>query len=481
MDPTKNTIPENVKTIHLIAACGTAMGALAVMLKSMGFQVTGSDQHVYPPMSTFLRDHGVSLWEGFDPEHLAGQPDLVIVGNAVTRDNPQAVRVDDAGLNYCSMPQAVNHFVTKGKKTVIVTGTHGKTTTSSILAWILYFAGWDPSFLIGGILNNFDSNHRLGKGDYVIIEGDEYDTAFFDKGPKFLHYQPEAAIITGIEFDHADIFKDLNDVMAAFTRFVTQLPENCCLYTYRDSDNLSRLLAATSTATQDYGTNTKATWHLANIVHHQRGETECDIFNNNHYLGKFKTQMVGIHNLLNTLAALAAADGLGIPFKEIVQALEKFAGIKRRQEIRGIKNGITVIDDFAHHPTAVIETTRAVRDRYPDGRLFAVFEPRTHTSMRNVFQERYAGAFNAADIICIRAPSMLHKVPRNIQMSSQKLVDDLVGQHKDARHFTETAHIIDFVSKTATSGDVILIMSNGGFDNIHQRLLERLSSSGQSF
>lgn len=473
MDPNKNQIPPNVKTIHLIAVCGTGMGALAVMLKDLGYQVTGSDQHVYPPMSTFLRDHGILLREGFDPSHLDAHPDLVIVGNAVTRDNPQALRVAEAGLFYCSMPQAVNHFVTTDKKTLIVTGTHGKTTTSSILAWLLYSAGLDPSFLIGGILQNFNSNHRLGNGDYIVIEGDEYDTAFFDKGPKFLHYRPQAAIITGIEFDHADIFNDLNHVLSAFSRFLDGLPEACRLYAFDGNNNAMRLLKDRPVAVQTYGFQADSTWRLGK-TRFDNDWTAFEIFKENMSYGWYRTQMAGHHNLLNTLAAVAIADQLGTAPDTIADALTSFTGIRRRQEIRGIKNSITVIDDFAHHPTAVVETISAIRGRYPKNRLIAVFEPRTHTSMRKVFQKTYTRAFDLADIICIRSPSMLHKVPQNQQLSSQKLVDDLILRKKEARHFSRTGKIIDYIVTTATPGDVILIMSNGGFDNIHERLLERL-------
>ncbi len=267
--------------------------------------------------------------------------------------------------------------------------------------------------------------------------------------------------------------------MAAFSRFITNVPTNCRLYTFRENENLSQLLSTTSTDSHDYGTSADAVWHLANIYHFAN-ETECEVYQNNHRLGVFRTEMVGRHNYLNALAAVAVANDLGVSFDTITRALKEFKGIKRRQEIRGIIKGIIVIDDFAHHPTAVIETTQAVKQRYPLGRLFAVFEPRTHTSMRKVFQERYAGAFTAADIVCIRSPSMLHKVPQEIQISSKKLVNDLVRQHKDAHHFTDTSQIINYIAKTAVSGDVILIMSNGGFDNIHQRLLEQLSSGKPS-
>jgi len=474
MDPNKNQIPQNVKTIHLIAICGTGMAALAVMLKDLGYQVTGSDRNVYPPMSTFLIDHRIPVIEGFDSANLDGHPDLVIVGNAITRDNPEAVRLDELDLFYCSMPQAVNHFLANNKKALIVTGTHGKTTTSSLLAWLLYAAGLDPSFMIGGILQNFNSNHRLGSGEFVVIEGDEYDTAFFDKGPKFLHYRPHSAIITGVEFDHADIFTDLSHVMDAFGRFLNGLPDHCQVFAFDGDKNTARFIETRPAIVKKYGLQPGSVWRLGSTAI-ENGWNNFEVFKGSSVFGRFRIRMAGRHNLLNTLAAVAVADQLGITPTVIADALERFAGIRRRQEVRGIKNNITVIDDFAHHPTAVAETIGAIRSHYPAGRLLAVFEPRTHTSMRSVFQKTYSEVFDSADIICIRAPSLLHKVPPDQQFSSQKLVDDLIRRKKDAHHFSTTGKIIDYLVGTAASGDIVLVMSNGGFDNIHERLLKRLS------
>ena len=473
MDPNKNQIPSNVKTIHLIAVCGTGMGALAVMLKDLGYQVTGSDRNIYPPMSTFLIDHGIAIIEGFDPANLDKPPDLVIVGNVITRDNPEAMGVAELGLYYCSMPQAVNHFLTHNKKALVVAGTHGKTTTSSLLAWLLYAAGLDPSFMIGGILQNFSSNHRLGNGEFVVIEGDEYDTAFFDKGPNYLHYRPHTAIITGVEFDHADIFIDLDHVISAFRRFLERMPNHCQVFAFDGDENTTRLIDARPTIVKKYGLQTDSAWHLGSTTI-ENGWNDFEIFKGTSLFGRFRTRMAGRHNLLNTLAAVAVADHLGIRPTVIANALCTFTGIRRRQEVRGIKNNITVIDDFAHHPTAVAETTAAIRGHYPKGRLIAVFEPRTNTSMRNIFQKVYSEVFDSADIICIRTPSLLHKVPSNQQFSSQKLVNDLIHRKKDAHHFSTTDKIIDYIVNIAASGDVVLVMSNGGFDNIHDRLLKRL-------
>ncbi|MDO9263512.1 MAG: UDP-N-acetylmuramate:L-alanyl-gamma-D-glutamyl-meso-diaminopimelate ligase [Desulfosalsimonadaceae bacterium] len=468
-----NAIPANVRKIHIIAVCGTGMGALACMLKDLGYTVTGSDANVYPPMSTFLISKGVSIFEGFDQTHLDYGPDLVVVGNAVRKDNPEAVHTMNMGLHYCSMPQALNHFVVGDKKALVVAGTHGKTTTSAMLAWILQVAGLDPSFMIGGILQNFDGNYRLGKGGYVVLEGDEYDTAFFDKGSKFLHFDPYVAILTSVEFDHADIFDDLAHVKRAFDRFIDKMSPDQLLVAWDNDQNIDDLTAGKRMRLQRYGVREDSCWRIeqASI----EPPWNCfEVSQNGQKFGEFKTRVPGEHNRLNALAAIAAASRLGISSEAIAEAFETFAGVKRRQEVRGVKNGVTVMDDFAHHPTAVRETIRAVRPFYPDGRLIAVFEPRTNTSMRDVFQDAYPEAFDLADIICIRQPPMLSKIPEGHRFSSEQLVADLKKKNRDAYYFPDTDAIIKFLSNTAKTGDVILVMSNGGFDGIHDRLLKAL-------
>jgi len=470
---TLNSIPENVRTVHLIAVCGTGMGALACMLKDMGYAVTGSDANVYPPMSTFLETKGVSIFEGFDAQNLAYGPDLVVVGNAVRKEKPEAVKMFEMGLNYCSMPQALNRFMVADNKTILVTGTHGKTTTASIIAWILQKAGLDPSFMIGGILQNFGGNYRLGQGCYVVLEGDEYDTAFFDKRSKFVHFDPHIAILTSVEFDHADIFEDINHVKRVFDGFVGQLSENSALIAHDNDEIIDELVAGKKVAVNRYGMKSASQWQIDNAS--VKPPWNCfDIICNGVPYGRFKTKLVGAHNRLNVVAAVAAADKLGIHLHVIADALETYSGVKRRQEIRGIANGVTVIDDFAHHPTAVRETIAAVRPFYPGGRLIAVFEPRTNTSMRNIFQDDYAAAFDMADMICIRKPPLLKKIPEGARFSSKQLVADITARGKDARYFSDTDTIINFLVDTVKNKDVVLIMSNGGFDNIHERLLERL-------
>ncbi len=473
MNLEKNTISSNVQSIHLTAVCGTGMGALACMLKDLGFGVTGSDNAVYPPMSTFLEKKGIQVFNGFDPKNLAHRPDLVVVGNAVRRDNPEAVAMREMGLHFCSMPQALNHFVAKGKKVILVAGTHGKTTTSSIAAWVLTEAGLNPSFFIGGILTNFDSNYRLGRGDYIVIEGDEYDTAYFDKGPKFLHFDPHAAILTGIEFDHADIFRDLDHVTEAFDRLVSRVSVDHTLVAHDDNTIVDRLVAKAPCRVKRYGRKETSSWRLGGISV-KPPDTDFEVQKEQKHYGWFKTRLVGEHNLSNLLSVIAVADGLDIPVEKTRAAVFSFSGVKRRQEVRGVKNGITVMDDFAHHPTAVRETIRAVKPFYPDGRLIAVFEPRTNTSMRSVFQAVYPESFDEADIICIRKPPLLNKIPEGERFSSEKLTTALKKKGKDAHYFEDTDAIIDFLCQNAVQNDLILIMSNGGFDNIHEKLLKKL-------
>ncbi|MBF0200170.1 MAG: UDP-N-acetylmuramate:L-alanyl-gamma-D-glutamyl-meso-diaminopimelate ligase [Desulfamplus sp.] len=477
-----NYIPWDIHGIHLIAACGTGMGALASMLRDMGFRVTGSDHNVYPPMSSFLMDKGITLFDGYRPENIEGSPDLVIIGNAVSRGNAEAEAVLEKGIPYCSMPQAINHFLGHGKKKIVVTGTHGKTTTASIIAHILNFAGLDPSFMIGGILKGFDSNYRIGKGPWMVIEGDEYDTAFFDKGPKFMHYPPDVAVITGVEFDHADIFRDIAHIKDYFRTFVEKIHPNSLILSSAQGNTLADILPAAKCRVEWYGADTVSGADTINPPLQWSFDTPCidsgrTVFAlstpEKHSL-TVTIPLMGRHNILNTLGAFGAAKEAGISQELIVDALPSFQGIRRRQDIRGVKNGITVMDDFAHHPSAVRETISAVKPFFPDGRVIAVFEPRTNSSMRNVFQDQYAASFDDADIVCIRKPSLLAKIPEGERISTEKMVLDIKKRGIDAHCFEDTASIIDFVVNIAVPRDVVLVMSNGGFDNIHMKILEHL-------
>jgi len=468
-----NRIPADVHRIHLIAACGTGMAALAAALKELGFDVAGSDRNVYPPMSTFLAEKGIPVHDGFRPENLTPPPDLVVVGNAVSRDNPEVQQMIAAGLSFCSMPQAVNHFLLADRRAIVITGTHGKTTTAALMSWVLHSAGLDPGFFIGGILRDFDSNYRLGSGSFMVLEGDEYDTAFFDKGPKFLHYRPAIAVLTSVEFDHADIFRDLDHIRGAFDAFLENIPSESLLLAFDGDRNVAALISRRPFRIQTCGRHGGAFWQLADIAIDPPWTT-FRVTRQGRPHAAFRTRMMGEHNLKNALAVIAAAHDLDVSLPAVQKALETFAGVRRRQETRGVKHGVTVIDDFAHHPTAVRETLRAVKPFAAPGRLIAVFEPRTNTSMRAVFQDVYPAAFDAADLVCVRQPPLLKKIPPDQRFSSAQLVEDLKKKGKQADYFTDTDGIIAFLSKEAVAGDVILIMSNGGFDNIHTRLLDRL-------
>ncbi len=461
--------------MHLIAACGTAMGALACLLKEMGIAVTGSDHNVYPPMSTYLKSRGIAVAEGFDPSHVEYGPDLVVVGNAVKKDNPEVGRAMEKGLAYCSLPQAVNHFLKGSRKAVLVLGTHGKTTTAAMIAWLLEHAGLSPGFMIGGVLNNFGGNYQLGSGGHVVLEADEYDTAFFDKQPKFMHYDPAVAVLTGVEFDHADIYGDMAQVEAAFDRFLARMHPDSLLIAYDNDPRIDALLSGKPMRVLRYGSAAQSHWRLDSFSVEPPWtllEPSCAGTSR----GRMRARFAGMHNAYNALAALAVCHELQIPTDTAAAGLERFEGVRRRQELRGVRNGVAVIDDFAHHPTAVRETVQAVRPFYPEGRLIAVFEPRTNTSMRRVFQDVYPSAFDGADLVCIRKPPLLSKIPEGERFCSRQLVADICARGRDARYFADTGPIVSFLAESARPGDCILVMSNGGFDNIHERLLDALAA-----
>ncbi len=466
-------MPEPCQHIHLVAACGTGMGTLACILKEMGYKVTGSDQNVYPPMSDFLAASGIQLYAGYDAANIPegqGAPDLVIIGNAVSKDNPEAQAVMERKIPYLSMPQAVNRFIAHDKKIILVTGTHGKTTTSSIMAHLLETAGLSPSFMVGGILRDFNSSFKIGTGEYMVIEGDEYDTAFFDKGPKFMHYDPFITIMTGIEFDHADIFRDLSHIESVFKTFVEKIRDTSHIIACRENETLMQVLADAGARAETYGDG--GGWHFSD-QDSQPGTTRA-IIEGPGTRFQVKTALPGRHNLLNILACTAAARRLGISDEVIQKGLASFSGVKRRQEIRGCVRGITVMDDFAHHPTAVRETVAAVKPFYPDGRIVAVFEPRTNTSMRHFFQDLYPQAFDLADLVCICDPCVKKAIPEEERFSTQTLVSDIEKRGKKACHFKTADAVLEYLIQELKERDLVLIMSNGGFDNLHARLLEKL-------
>jgi UDP-N-acetylmuramate: L-alanyl-gamma-D-glutamyl-meso-diaminopimelate ligase len=466
---------------HLIGICGTAMASLAGMLQARGHHVTGSDKDVYPPMSTMLQSLGINVAQGFKREHLTPAPDCVIVGNAIPRGNPEVEETLRRKLLYRSQAEVVKEEFIRGRHSLAVAGTHGKTTTTSIASWVMDQGGLNPSFLIGGVAQNFGSSFRVTDSDYFIIEADEYDTAYFDKGPKFMHYLPELGIVNNIEFDHADIYADLEAVKLAFRRFMNLVPENGRLIAGWDSPNVRKVVESFGerlfTRVETFGTDSSAKWQVRN-ADFSEGLSRFEVFCENQSWGEFQTPLLGEFNLLNCLAVIIAADAWGVSRENIEGALVSFQNVKRRAEVRGEERGVVVIDDFAHHPTAVRETLRALRARYKDRRLIAVFEPRSWSSRLAVFQEDYANAFAAADYVVIAAVFDSQKVTeKGRALDTSELIDAISRQGKPALALPGADQIVAHLAPELRSGDVVAIMSNGGFGGIHEKILTTLQSS----
>ncbi|HZJ43063.1 MAG TPA: UDP-N-acetylmuramate:L-alanyl-gamma-D-glutamyl-meso-diaminopimelate ligase [Pyrinomonadaceae bacterium] len=463
---------------HLIGICGTAMASLAGMLQARGHLVTGSDQNVYPPMSTMLESLGIRVMQGYKSEHLTETPDCVVVGNAIPRGNPEVEEALNRKLLYRSQAEIVKEEFIRGRHSLAVAGTHGKTTTTSIASWVMDQGGLDPTFLIGGVAQNFGTSFRVTESDYFIIEADEYDTAYFDKGPKFMHYLPELAIVNNIEFDHADIYPDLNAVKLAFRRFMNLVPANGRLIAGWDSPNVRAVVESMGkrlfTTVETFGTTSEAKWQIRE-PRFGAGLSAFKVFREGEFWGEFRTPLLGEFNLLNCLAVIVAADAWGVTRERISEALETFKNVKRRAEVRGEKRGITVIDDFAHHPTAVRETLRALRSRYEGRRLVAVFEPRSWSSRLSVFQKDYADAFTAADYVVIASVFDSQKVTeKGRALNTVELIEDISRQGKPAFAFADAEQILSHLTPELREGDVVAIMSNGGFGGIHEKLLAAL-------
>lgn len=463
-----------------MGVCGTGMAALAGMLKEKGFHVTGSDQNIYPPMSLFLEKLSIPILKGYDKKNLDPPPDLVIVGNVITRDNPEAVALARLGIPYLSFPQALRVFAMGTKRSIVVSGTHGKTTTSSLVAWFLEKAGMDPGFMIGGMPLNFQTNFKLAGGAYYVVEGDEYDTAFFDKGPKFLHYNPWATILTSIEFDHADIYRDLDHVVQSFRKLIRITPSDGILIAHGDDPVIAREIGKAPCPVLTYAFEGPAHWHVL-AMKDEGPLTRLTVEKAGGVSGSQKTRRIevstplyGRHNMENLLGAVALADFIGIPHQTIADAAKSFMGVKRRQEKIVEKRGICVLDDFAHHPSAVKKTIDAVKKRYKGRRLIAVFEPRSNSSRRNIFQNAYTNALDQADFIFIPEPPLMEKIPPAERFSSIGLVRDLRERGIRARYFPNTGELLEGLLGEVHPGDVVLIMSNGAFDHLHQRLADRL-------
>jgi UDP-N-acetylmuramate: L-alanyl-gamma-D-glutamyl-meso-diaminopimelate ligase len=464
------------RRIHLIGICGTGMASLAGLLQSAGHEVTGSDESVFPPMSTMLQARGIPVMEGYRAEHLDGRPDLVIVGNIATSSNAEAVAARERGIPYLSMAEAIGRLFLEGRHAMVVAGTHGKTTTSALLAWVLHAANRRPSFLVGGVLRNFDRSFDLGSGDEFVIEGDEYETAFFDKGPKFLHYRPRTAILTSVEFDHAEMYRDLEAVREAFRKFVALVPRDGRLIACADDPNAAEIAARSGAPVETYGLDEGALWR-GRALRADADGVEIEITRRGVPFLRGRTPLFGPHNLRNLLAVTAAAAGRGVPAGAIASGLASFSGVRRRQEVRGEAGGVTVLDDFAHHPTAVKLTLEGLRQQYGARRLWTIFEPRTNTTRRSVFQEDYAEAFAPADRIVVAAVDHPERAPEGERFSAERLVTDLAARGQWARYVPSVDEIVELLGREARPGDVMVIMSNGAFGGIHARLLARLAGS----
>lgn len=468
----------DVKHIHFIAICGTAMGSLAAMLKSQGYKITGSDDHIYPPMSTFLEEQSIKIYHGFSAKHLEPKPDLVIIGNAMSRGNPEVEAVLERKIPYQSLPAALKEFFIQGKYSIVVSGTHGKTTTGSLIAWLLEDAGKSPSFFIGGILKNFGQGFKIGKGNIFIIEGDEYDSAFFDKKPKFFHYLPDLVVLNNIEFDHADIYDNLDQIKLEFRRLINLIPRNGLLLAGTDNANVRELISAAYCAVQTFGLNSNWYWSAQNISYSPENTT-FDVIKRSEFFGRFSLPLSGDHNIHNALAAIGVAHFHGLTNSEIQQGLSSYKSVKKRLEIKAAIKDIIIYDDFAHHPTEVKMTIEALRLQYPDRKIWAVFEPRTATSKRKVAEEGYSQAFDAADVIIIAPLHLPEKVKEQERLSAEHLVSKIKARKKEAYYIESVNNIVNYLIDNINPHDLILIMSNGAFGGIHDLLIESIKNEQQ--
>jgi UDP-N-acetylmuramate: L-alanyl-gamma-D-glutamyl-meso-diaminopimelate ligase len=453
------------------------MASLAGMLQERGFRVTGSDAAAYPPMSTFLETLGIPLAQPFAEANLNPKPDLVVVGNALSRGNVELERVLDQRIPFCSLPQILHDEFLVGKDVLVVAGTHGKTTTTSMLAWIFETAGLQPSFLIGGIAENFGRSFGLGEGKHFILEGDEYDTAFFDKGPKFMHYFPDSVILTSVEFDHADIYKDLDAVETAFKRLVNLVPRRGRIVAFDSGESINSCLQKAFCPVERYGTSDRAGWKITNLkLSAQR--TTWSVLRDGKQWSDFEFPLGGEYNVWNATAAAALAANYEISKAVIAQALKTFRSVKRRLEVKAEVNGITIIDDFAHHPTAIEQTIHALRARYPESRLWVVLEPRSNTMRRNVLQEALARSLALADQVVIAAIFKSEAIPEAERLDLNRVISEVQKRGKPARILADADAIVNAIAPELRQRDVVAILSNGGFGGIYEKLPQRLRALG---
>jgi UDP-N-acetylmuramate: L-alanyl-gamma-D-glutamyl-meso-diaminopimelate ligase len=457
-----------IRSVHFVGIGGTAMAAVAAAMQEMGVRVSGSDQNIYPPTSTFLGDRKVDVRIGYAEHNLTDRPDLVVIGNAISRGNIEAELVLERRMRYCSLPELLKEFFIRGKRSIVVSGTHGKTTTTSLLTWVFEHNGLNPNFLIGGIPNNFSQGARFTNSEWFIIEGDEYDTAFFDKRSKFVHYLPEVVIINNIEFDHADIFESLGAIQTSFKRLINIIPRNGQLFANGDDLNIAPLLNVTHCPVKRFGLGEDNSIRAFNLkLAPTVSEFEIPSF-------KFRMNLLGELNVRNALAVVACAKHCGLKNSQIQSAFDTFKGVKRRMEVRGIAGGVTVVDDFGHHPTAIRETLRALRVRYPTQPIHAIFEPRSNTTRRNVFQKELVSAFADADSVVVSQVDRLEQLSPSERLDPGLLMEDLKIAGKPAAYLPNVEAIIEHVLRNIQGGDVVCVFSNGGFGNIHAKLLDRL-------
>jgi UDP-N-acetylmuramate: L-alanyl-gamma-D-glutamyl-meso-diaminopimelate ligase len=462
--------------VHFIGVCGTAMATLAAMLKQKGFDVRGSDQDMYPPMSDFLAAEQVATFAGYNASHITSDLDLVVVGNAISRGNVELEEVLNRKIRYCSLPEAIREYFLWGSRSIVIAGTHGKTTTASLTGWLLTHGGKDPTILVGGVARNLGadgSSYRMGHGRDFVIEGDEYDSAFFDKTAKFLKYLPDIAVIGNVEFDHADIYPDIDAVTLAFRRLVNLVPARGLLLLGADSPVALALKASARSRVVTFGTGPDVDWQAHDLESHG-AITRFHVRKQGSPFGTFDVPLVGTHNVRNALAAIAVAVEVGGSAERIGEGLRTFAGVKRRLEVVGTSGGVTVYDDFAHHPTAVAETLGGLRAAQPAARIWAVFEPRSASSCRRVFQGDFANAFSGADEIVL-APVFRSTLPEEERLSIPRLVRDLRDRGKSAREAASIDDIVQTIAREHRPGDLVVVMSNGGFGGIHRKLLQALS------
>ena len=459
------TAPRN---FHFVGICGTAMGSVAAALRERGLVVTGSDENVYPPMSSFLESRGIVLNKGYRAENIPAEAEIVVIGNAMKRGNPEVEAVLNRKLYYASLPEVLKQCFLRGRHNLVVTGTHGKTTTTALLAWILEVAELEPGYVIGGIPKNLGQGARFNDSKYFVIEGDEYDSAFFDKRSKFVHYLPELLIVNNIEFDHADIFRDLDEIKLSFRRLLNIVPQNGMVLLNGDDSNCVEIARDCLAQLLEIGFSPNCAQQIREVAYSSTGSRFI--------LGEdqFEIPLIGEFNVRNAAMAISAARFYGVTPGKIQSALTSFEGIARRQEVRGEAGGVTVIDDFAHHPTALRETLKALRHRFPGQRVWAIFEPRSNTTRRAIFQQELSDALKLADGVFISQIARLEQIPEADRLNPEAVVKAIAESGRPAFYEQDAAHIIERLVPLLKKKDVVAIFSNGGFDGIHEKLLERL-------